>query len=1150
MPGPVLLDGKRPRRRRQLISVAGGGTLLFLKDDHSGHNYLVDTGAARSILPHRSSAPPSGPLLEGAGGQTIPAWGCRQHVVHICGRKLPFNFVLAAVTRPILGCDFLAAHRLLVDPARQAVLDANTLTALSTSTGRASSLLAVLSPTPPSIRELLARFPQVFAAPKDQLPAPLHGTEHTVETLGRPVFAKARRLDPDRLKAARAEFSALEAAGIIRRSNSKWSSPLHMVRKQDGSWRPCGDYRRLNNITQHDRYPLPNLQDFAANLHGCTVFSKIDLKKGYHQIPMAAADIEKTAIVTPFGLYEYIRMPFGLKNAAQTFQRLMDHLFRDKPFVFIYLDDMIIASRTTAEHHHHLEEIFAILQANGLVANTEKCAFGQPEVEFLGHQVSAGGLVPLPRHIDAIKEFPPPSDIKGLQRFLGMLNFFRRFIPSAAAILRPLTDVLVGKPKKLPWSPPLQAAFESAKAALAAATPLAHPDTAAELALATDASDIHIGGVLQQRQGSGWAPLAFFSQKLSATQQRYSTFDRELLAAFSAIRHFRFMLEGRSFQLQTDHRPLIAAAERVSPPWSGRQQRQLAYISEFTADIRYVPGGDNIVADALSRPTSPPSPAPQPPAATGRVLTAAPPAAQPPAVAGPALLIAPSAPQPPAAAGRALLIAPSAPQPPAAAGRAPVCAATDQSPLPPVDFTDMAVRQLLCPSVAEMKKSPSLQLATVPLVGVDLVGDTSTGSFRPLVPVPLRRQVFDGIHGAAHPGARATRRLVSARFVWPGLAKDVTTWARSCLACQRTKVQRHVHLPPEAIPVPDRRFAHIHVDLVGPLPPSGGFSHLFTIIDRATRWFEALPVAGTTAADCAAALFGGWITRFGVPSSITSDRGAQFCSTLWSSLCKLLNIQHISTTSYHPQGNGLVERQHRRLKDALRARATSAAWIQDLPWVLLGMRAAPREDNGLSAAEAVFGAPLVLPGQFLHLDEPAPSDEFFQDLKLAMSGFSPPPARHNISASQRVEPQLPADLAQADYVLVRRDGHRPPLGPAYDGPYQVLARSLHYFKLQLGERVDNVSTHRLKAAYLPAGAVPAVPPRRGRPPSAAPSPPAAPAPLRGRPRRVKFDCRLFTIPAGDYSPPADYFKATATSPACRPASSPSSQPPSSRTGGE
>ncbi|MBM3938844.1 MAG: DDE-type integrase/transposase/recombinase, partial [Sphingomonadales bacterium] len=680
-----------------------------------------------------------------------------------------------------------------------------------------------------------------------------------------------------------------------------------MVRKQDGSWRPCGDYRRLNNITQHDRYPLPNLQDFAANLHGCTIFSKIDLKKGYHQIPMAAGDIEKTAIVTPFGLYEYLRMPFGLKNAAQTFQRLMDHIFRDMPFVFIYLDDMIIASRTPAEHHQHLEDIFTVLQANGLVANTEKCAFGQPEVEFLGHQVSTAGLVPLRRHIDAIREFPAPSDVKGLQRFLGMFNFFRRFISSAAAILKPLTDVLAGNPKKLPWSPELQRAFEAAKTALAAAAPLAHPDPTAELALATDASDVHIGGVLQQRQGSSWAPLAFYSQKLSPTQQRYSTFDRELLAAFSAIRHFRFMLEGRRFQLQTDHRPLIAASERVSPPWSGRQQRQLAYISEFTADIKYVPGGDNVVADALSRPTSPSS--------------------------------ASTPPQPPAATSAVLSTSSSAPQPPAVAGRAPVCSSTDQSPPTPVDFTDMAVRQLICPSVAEMKKSTSLQLATVPLVGVDLIGDTSTGSFRPLVPVPLRRLVFDSIHNAAHPGARATRRLVSARFVWPGLAKDVTTWSRTCLSCQRTKVQQHVHLPPEAIPVPDRRFAHLHVDLVGPLPPSGGFTYLFTIIDRATRWFEALPVATITAADCASALFTGWITRFGVPSSITSDRGAQFTSTLWSSLCKLLNIQHISTTAYHPQGNGLVERQHQRLKDALRARASGPAWIQDLPWVLLGMQA-------------------------------------------------------------------------------------------------------------------------------------------------------------------------------------------------------------------
>ncbi len=196
-----------------------------------------------------------------------------------------------------------------------------------------------------------------------------------------------------------------------------------------------------------------------------------------------------------------------------------------------------------------------------------------------------------------------PADIKALQRFLGMVNFYRRFLPSIARTLQPLTDLLRGNPKVLVWSPAASAAFKASKRALIAAVPLVHPAPQAVLSLAVDASDTHVGGVLQQQTVRGWQPLAFFSAKLSIAEVKYSTFDRELLAAFSAIRHFRFLLEGRQFRLLTDHKPLVSAMVRVSPPWSARQQRHLAYISEFTTDIRHTPGTENVVADALSRPS-------------------------------------------------------------------------------------------------------------------------------------------------------------------------------------------------------------------------------------------------------------------------------------------------------------------------------------------------------------------------------------------------------------------------------------------------------------------------------------------------------------------------------------------------------------------
>jgi hypothetical protein len=252
-----------------------------------------------------------------------------------------------------------------------------------------------------------------------------------------------------------------------------------MVRKKDGSWRPCGDYRRLNLATTHDRYPLPSILDLSNKLHGCKVFSCIDLVKGYHQIPMAAKDVAKTVIITPFGLFEYLFMPFGLRDVAQTFQRFMDSLFKHLPFVFCYL------------------------------INPAKCLFAAAAVEFLGHRVDQHGVRPLQWHVQAVSDFPPPQDVKQLQQFLGMVNFYRCFLTGIARTLQPLTDALRGAPKTLEWPP--ATTFGVAKAALAAAVPLAHPALNAVLSLATDASDT------QRLAAEPTQPLSLPPQNLGGT---------------------------------------------------------------------------------------------------------------------------------------------------------------------------------------------------------------------------------------------------------------------------------------------------------------------------------------------------------------------------------------------------------------------------------------------------------------------------------------------------------------------------------------------------------------------------------------------------------------------------------------------------------
>jgi hypothetical protein len=614
----VRLAGKLGHRG--VVSAIRPGRLFFVTDSSVNRRYLVDTGSAFSIMPWRSSSPPSGPGLSGADGRRIPCWGEQPFTVTINGLPRQWTFLLTAVNFPILGVDFLCHHSLVVDVANQqlssplprvsAVVPGRSYAEAARSPpasappspggGSAASEVPPRAASPPlAAGEWLAamqrQFPQVFFQDAAASPlVPPHGVRHVIQTIGQPATAKFRRLDPTQLAAAKKEFQAMLDEGIIRRSSSQWSSPLHKVQKKDGSWQPSGDYRQLNLQTVEDKYPLPNMADLAARLDGCKIFSKLDLRKGYLQVPLAAEDVAKTAIIMPFGLFEFTCMPFGLRNAGMNFQRLMDSVLGSLPFAFVYLDDILFASPDPGSHRRHLEAVFAVLQSNGLVVNPDKCMFGCTEVEFLGHRLTAGGISPLPSRVQAIADFPPPVTVKQLQAFLGLFNFYRCFISAAARIVLPLTRALRGGPKgstPLAWSAALKDSFTAARRALSSSAVLVHPARGAEISLVTDASATHVGAAIQQRRPG-------------QAQVGYSTFDRELLAVVAAIRHFRYMLEGHGFVVFTDHKPLVGALLRRSDPVSARQQRHLSFIAEFAPTIRHITGDSNVVADALSRPAT------------------------------------------------------------------------------------------------------------------------------------------------------------------------------------------------------------------------------------------------------------------------------------------------------------------------------------------------------------------------------------------------------------------------------------------------------------------------------------------------------------------------------------------------------------------
>ena len=346
-----------------------------------------------SVMPSRPGDrcnSPDNVQLQAANGSSIETFGRRSVKVEL-GLAKPFtwNFTIADVTKSILGADFLRYYGLLVDLGRKRLMDAETFLTVPTSYRRTTvSKLCVIT-NKDMFSNILDEFKDITTPCIKR--CRLQGkVEHHIDTRGsRIVFARARRLAPDKLAVATEEFSRLLDMNIVRPSNSPWYSPLHMVPKPSGGWRDCGDYRALNAVSEDDRYPIPHMQDFAVNLIGTHVFSKVDLLRAYNQVPMKADDIAKTAIVTQFGLFEYLRMPFGLENAAQTFQRFMDNVFRDMQFVYVYLDGILVASSSTEEHCIQLRQLFERLAEYGLVVNPQKCVLGQSSLDFLGHRMDS-----------------------------------------------------------------------------------------------------------------------------------------------------------------------------------------------------------------------------------------------------------------------------------------------------------------------------------------------------------------------------------------------------------------------------------------------------------------------------------------------------------------------------------------------------------------------------------------------------------------------------------------------------------------------------------------------------------------------------------------------------------------------------------------
>ncbi|CAH8575625.1 unnamed protein product, partial [Schistosoma guineensis] len=350
-----------------------------------------------------------------------------------------------------------------------------------------------------------------------------------------------------------------------------------------------------------------------------------------------------------------------------------------------------------------------------------------------------------------------------------------------------------------------------------------------------------------------------------------------------------------------------------------------------------------------------------------------------------------------------------------------------------IDLSDMARLQTDDPDLDACKQSSSLSLKSVPIPHSDstIICDTSTGTHRPFVPIVYRKRVFDCLHSLSHPGIRATVKLIAERFVWPKMNANIKKWTRTCVQCQRSKIHRHTITTPSAFSLPDHRFQHVHVDLVGPLPPSNGFTYIFTAVDRFTRWPIACPIKDISAENIAAVFLDRWIANFGVPSTVTSDRGSQFQSHLFNEFTRILGIHHITTTAYHPAANGLVERFHRQLKSSLMVQPDVSRWSESLPLILLSIRSTIKEDLQCTPAQLVYGTNLTLPGQLVtHNGKPVCTDptSFCERLMSHMNNIKPVAPRPVV-----LKEQVSKHLNTCKFVFVRVDSVRRPLQHPYEG---------------------------------------------------------------------------------------------------------------------
>ena len=776
-----------------------------------------------------------------------------------------------------------------------------------------------------------------------------------------PIKCKGRPINPAMEGKLKEQLDSWLEQGVVQPSSSPWSFPLIAVPKKNGKTRWVVDYRRLNEITVKDSFPLPNIEDNLSRLADSNIFSSIDGAGAFHVVAIREQDQEKTAFSTPWGLFEFARMPFGLCNAPATYCRLVQKVLEGIPtrVALPYMDDTCIHTNTFEEHLDSLDQVFLAHDRAGLTLQPDKCQLFQAQVEYLGHIVSAKGVLPTQNYLKVVKDWRYPETVTQLRGFMGKINYYRKFIKDYAKIAGPLSDLLKGKIKKtesIAKTKDSEAAFETLKKKLLSSPILAYPqfDSDQPFILDTDWSRDHnsIGGVLSQVQNDRERVILYGAKRLNTSQANYSSNKGEIFAVIHFIRMWRYYLQHRKFILRTDHQALKWIRTMEEP--QGMILRWLETLSNYDFDVVFRAGVKHANADALSRIDhaeliSEQEAADLPKGFTEQIAS---------------MSIQTSGPIEGSYADRVQDILKSQKE----------------------DQTLTVIRNYMkagqLPDKLELRKHGTrvrhytsifdqLRFNPEGLIVREFAHPTGEIVRRVCLPKDLQGPICREIHvQGGHMGILTTEERIRNHFTFPQIREEVESTINTCTACQTKnlsqKDQRH-HLvsPQDGYP-----FQRISIDFVGPLQRSHqGNTHLLTVRDTFSRWIEAFPMKDTSAKAVATVLMAQIFSRFGFPEKVHSDQGTNFTSELLKSVYGQFGIQPTMTPAYNPKSNP-VERVHRDLNKMLRLLCENEPenWEDHLPTALFALRTAKNRSTGYTAHRLLFGREAALPADLVYGD--------------------------------------------------------------------------------------------------------------------------------------------------------------------------------------